>query len=104
MKDIIFKYKPAPEKSVRQLSDAEIFTMLNNGRFDPDADLARKQHREHEAGHIHAKIHKNIYGWCLFDPYWGGRRISENFSTQELAEEHARKWVTKDPEKNHFYE
>ena len=99
---VIEDIPPAPEKPVRQLSDAEILTMLNNGRFDQDADLVRKQHREHENGHIHAIIQKNIYGWCLFDPYWGGKRISENFATQELAEEYTQKWVSEDPGKHHF--
>jgi len=105
MKDIIFKYTPPPERSpVRHLSDAEILTMLNNGKYDPDADLVQKQHREHADGHIHATIQKNIYGWCLFDPYWGGRRISENFATKELAETYAIEWVAEDPKKHHFDE
>lgn len=103
MKDIVMEYIPAPKSDpTRPLSDAEILTMFYNGKFDPDADLCRQQDREHADGHVWAKIQKNINGYALFDPYWGGRYISNNFPTRELAKEYAVEWVTEDPEKHHF--
>ena len=104
MKDIIMEYIPAPPpKHTKPLSDAAVLTMFNNGKFDPDADLVQEQHKEHEDGHVRAVIQTNINGYALFDPYWGGRYISENFKTRELAEEYAVEWVAEDPGRHHFF-
>ena len=88
---------------MKQLSDAAILTMLNGGRYDPDQELVYDQHKERQEGHIYAKIIKNIYGFCLFDAYSGGRRISENFKIRENAEIFASEWVNDNTVKHHLY-
>lgn len=88
---------------MKQLSDAAILTMLNGGRYDPDEDLVFRQRKERQQGHIYAKVIKNIYGFCLFDAYSGGRRVSENYKTKGQAETFAGEWINENPTKHHFY-
>lgn len=91
-----------PERKTHVYTDAELKMIMGGQYIDPDAELVKKQHEEAENGIIKAYITSNIYGYCLFQPYNGGRRISENFKLKKDAKEYALKWEKEDPKKHHY--
>lgn len=91
-----------PEVKRHEYTDAELKIMMAGGRVDPDAELCQRLAEEHRQGIVRAHVIKNIYGWCLFQHYNGGHRISEIFSTKEKALEYAYSWEAANPEKNHL--